>query len=35
MVQRYRVGYVPDDSQNGAFYPRPVFLHSEWLKIAI
>ena len=33
MVQHYRVGYVPDDSQNGAFYPRPVFLQSEWLKM--
>ena len=32
MVQHYRVGYVPGDSQNGAFCHRPVLLQSEWLK---
>ena len=35
MVQRYRVEYVPDDSQNWAFYPRPVLLQSEWLKMVL
>ena len=34
MVQHFqnRPGYVPDDSQNRSFYPRPVLLQSEWLK---
>ena len=35
MVQRYRVEYVPDDCQNWAFYPRPVLLQSEWLKMVL
>ena len=35
MVQHYRVGHVPDDSHNGTFYPRPVLLESEWLKMVL
>ena len=37
MVQHFqnRPGYVPDDSQNGEFYPRPVLLQSEWLKMVL
>ena len=30
-----RLGYVPDESQNRTFYPRPVLLQSEWLKMAL
>ena len=37
MVQHFqnRLGYIPDDSQNKAFYPRPVLLQSEWLKMVL
>ena len=37
MVQHFqnRPGYVPDDSQNRSFYPRPVLLQSEWLKTVL
>ena len=37
MVEHFqnRLGYVPDDSQNKAFYPRPVLLQSEWLKMVL
>ena len=37
MVQHFqnRPGYVSDDSQNGEFYPRPVLLQSEWLKMVL
>ena len=35
IVQHYRVGYVPDDSQNGAFYPKSVLWQSEWLKMVL
>ena len=35
MVQHYRVGFAPDDSQNGEFHPRPVLLQSEWLKMVL
>ena len=35
MAQHYRVGYVPDDSQNLAFYPRPILFQSEWLKMVL
>ena len=37
MAQHFqnRPGYVPDDSQNGEFYPRPVLLQSELLKMVL
>ena len=37
MVQHFqkKPGPVPDDSQNGVFYPRPVLLQSKWLKMVL
>ena len=37
MVQHFqnRLGYVPNDSQNRKFYPRPVLLQSEYLKMVL